>query len=92
MTTQIANTDITNHVVLGAFVPLTMEGNIVVDGVLASCYPSCHHDVSHIGMTPVSWFPDVIQWIFGEDDGFSVYANVLEHFGRLVFPVGLMDI
>ena len=69
-----------------------MEGNIVVDGVLASCYPSCHHDVSHIGMRPVSWFPELMQWIFGEDNGFSVYANVLEHLGGLVFPVGLLNI
>ena len=68
-----------------------MEGSIVVDGVLASCYPSCHHDVSHIGMAPVSWFPEVIQWIFGEDNGFLVYVNVLEDFGRFVFPDGLIN-
>ena len=84
--------DYINNCVTGAYVPLTMAGNIVVDGVLASCYASCHHDVSHIGMTPVNWFPEVMQWIFGEDNGFLIYVNVLEHFGRSVFPVGLMDI
>ena len=29
---------------IGANVPLTKEGNIMVDGVLASCYPSADHD------------------------------------------------
>ena len=28
----------------GAYVPLTMEGKIVVEGVLASCYASIHHE------------------------------------------------
>ena len=69
-----------------------MNGTIVVDRVLASCYPSYHHDVAHIGMTPLSWFPGVIQWISGEDNGFLVYVNMLDHFGRLLLPDGLLDI
>ena len=32
--------------------PLTEEGNIVVDGVLASCYASFDHDLAHIAMVP----------------------------------------
>ena len=40
-------------VFLGAFVPLTMKGNIVVDGVLASCYASFDHDLAHFVMTPM---------------------------------------
>ena len=78
--------------VAGAHVPLTMEGKIVVDGVLASCYPSCHHDVAHIGMKPLSWFPEVTKWIFGEDNKFLVYVNILEYVGRLVIPDELLDI
>ena len=69
-----------------------MEGNIVVDGVLASCYPSCHHDMAHIGMTPLSWFPKVTKWIFDEDNGFLVYVKVLDYFGRFLMPDGLLDI
>ena len=64
----------------GAFTPLTMEGNIVVDGVLASCYASTHHDLAHIGVTPMRWFPGMVQWIFGEDSGKSAYVSVLEEF------------
>ena len=41
--------------------PLTKEGNILIDGVLASCYASVAHDVSHLGVTPKRWFPNTIE-------------------------------
>ena len=63
-----------------------MEGNIVVDGVLASCYPSTYHDMAHIGMTPIQWFPEIIEWILGDDNGLLAYANILEYVGRLILP------
>ena len=44
----------------GAFVPLTVEGTIVVDGVLASCYASFDHDWAHLLTTPFRWLP----WLF----------------------------
>ena len=68
----------------GAYVPITEEGNIVVDGVVVSCYPSYHHDVVHIGLTPLNWFPDATDWIFGGDNGFSVFVKIEEFLGRLV--------
>ena len=58
----------------------------MVDGILASCYASSHHDLSHIGMTPVQWFPEIIQWIFGEDDGLSSYVRTSKEIGKLVMP------
>ena len=64
------------------------EGNIVVDGVLASCYASINHDVGHIGMLPMRWFPVILQWIFGSENGFSSYAKITEELGRLVLPYG----
>ena len=63
-----------------------MEGNIFVDGVLASCYPSSYHDMAHFGMTPVQWFPEMIEWIFGDDNGLLTYANILEYVGRIILP------
>ena len=48
-----------NVIIPGAFTPVTMEGNIVVDGVLASCYAFADHDLAHIGITPMRWFPDI---------------------------------
>ena len=43
--------------------PLTAEGTIVVDGVLASCYASFDHDWAHLLTTPVRWFP----WLFEDE-------------------------
>ena len=61
-----------------------MAGNIIVDGVLASCYASCHHDIFHIGMTPVQWFPEAIEWVFGNDKKLLAYVNILNDLGYLV--------
>ena len=63
-----------------------MEGNIVVDGVLASCYASIHHDIAHCGMIPIQWFSSLIIWIFGEEKEYSVYVKIDEDFGKLVLP------
>ena len=63
-----------------------MEGNIVVNDVLVSCYPDIDHDMSHFGMTPIRLFPVMIQWIFGEDNGISSYANVAEYVADWVLP------
>ena len=38
---------------LGAYVPLTADGNIVVDQILASCYASFDHDLAHLMMMPM---------------------------------------
>ena len=76
------------HLVIGAYVPLTMEGNIIVDGVLASCYPSFHH-LAHAGMTPIRWFPRMVDLIFGGNNGFSIYAITAEKVANwmLLFPL-----
>ena len=57
-----------------------MEGNIVVDGILASCYASADHNLAHLGMTPMRWFPDIVDSIFGNDHG---YLNIAKDLGRL---------
>ena len=60
----------------GAYVPLTKEGNNIVDGVLASCYPSVNHDVSHFGLILMKWFPEIVEQIFSDDDGLHNFANI----------------
>ena len=74
------------YLFLGAFVPLTKEGNIVVDGVLASCYPSSNYDLVHIVMVPIQSIPENIEWLFGKENGFSVYARIWEDIGSWVLP------
>ena len=45
---------------VGAYVPLTMEGNIIVDGVLASCYPEYFdHNLAHLLMIPMQTFSNL---------------------------------
>ena len=63
-----------------------MEGNIVFDGVLASYYPSAHHDLAHIVMTPVRWFPEIFKWIFGNENGIQSYVKMAEKVGMWVLP------
>ena len=70
----------------GAYVPLNKEGNIVVDGILASCYLSVHHDLGHISMVPLRWFPKTIEWIFGEDNGIQAYVRINEYIGEWLLP------
>ena len=66
-----------------------MEGNIVVDGILASCYPSTHHDLAHISMAPINSFPDIIMWLLGEENGFSGFVKLLKTLADMLY---LMDI
>ena len=65
-----------------------MEGNIFVDGVLASCYASANHDLADIGMAPIRWFREIMEWMFGEDNGFHVYALLAEGLGTWVVLPG----
>ena len=73
-----------NYFISGDYVPLTAEGNIVVDGVLASCYASFDHDLAHFIMTPMHFFPEVLDWIFGVKDGYPGYVTTAKEFGRMV--------
>ena len=73
---------------LGAHVPLTMEGKLMVGGVLASCYPSADHDVVHVGMSPLRLSPYIVSGIFGEDNGFAVFVDIAADLGGWVIPYG----
>ena len=66
---------------LGAFTPLTMEGNIIIVGVLTSCYAFPDHDMAHIAMTPVRWFPHIVESIVGTKNGSPEFINVAQEFG-----------
>ena len=70
----------------GAYVPLTTEGNIIIDSVLASCYTSFDHELAHIGMTLMHWFPEVVQYIFGEEIGFPVFIKIMTKICKAIMP------
>ena len=73
-------------IILGAYVPMTVEGTIVVDGVLASCYGSYDHAVGHFMMTPIGWFPYITESIFGVGKGSPVYVNMACDLGEWLLP------
>ena len=73
---------------LGAYTPVTVEGNIIVDGILASCYTISDHDLAHLAMTPIRWFPKITDWNFGENNGTPGYVGIAESLGRWVMPNG----
>ena len=70
----------------GAHAPLTSEGNIVVDRVLASCYASTDHNLVHIATKPLQWFPEMMKSILGEEDGFSTFCRTAEKLGTWFIP------
>ena len=59
---------------------------MIVDGVQASCYASSDHDLAHIGMKPIQWFPEMVQWIFEEVDGFSPFIRTAKNLGEWILP------
>ena len=70
--------------------PLTVEGSIIVDGVLASCHASADHGVAHLITTPIQWFPKIIEWLYGEGNGFPVFITVVETLGPWMLPHDLL--
>ena len=74
----------------GAYVPLTEDGNIMVGGVLASCYASFDHDLAHFAMIPMLWYPEMTVWMFGVNNGRPDYVDIAKVFGRWVLPSTLL--
>ena len=66
--------------------PLTTEGNILVDGILTSCYASSHHDLGHLALAPMRYFPKLMDLIFGQSNDYPGYVKILENFGKMFSP------
>ena len=62
-----------------------MEGNIIIDGVLASCYASFDHNLAHLGMVPIKLFPEITDWILGWDNAGPSYVNIVQELNNLMF-------
>ena len=42
-----------------------MEGSIITDEVLASCYAFGDHNLAHISITPMMWIPAINNLVLG---------------------------
>ena len=62
----------------------------MVDGVLASCYGSFHHDMAYVAMSPIQWYPELIGWIFSEENGSPGYVEMARSLGTLMLPYNLL--
>ena len=60
----------------------------MVNGVLASCYAGCDHELAHLTTKPVQKFAEVMEWIFGNEFGFPLYVGTANQSGVLILPDG----
>ena len=71
---------------------LTIQGNILVDGVLASWYASAlSHDFAHLKMRPIQWFPEAMKWISGNKNGSPSCVYSLQDMINWFLPGGLLS-
>ena len=62
-----------------------MEGTIMVDGILASCYASVNHDLAHFRMTPLRLFLWMVEQIYGDSNGFQGFPAIAEQM-KMIIP------
>ena len=67
----------------GKWSPFTMEGTLLVDGLLASCYASFPHDLVDLAFAPVKMFPRMLL-----DDEESVKVDGCREVVKLQKKVG----
>ena len=44
------------------------------------------HDLAHMVMMPISWYPEVMEWVFGIEDGFTGFVKIMEILWKYVLP------
>ena len=50
----------------------------MVNGMLASCYAFSDHDLAHLMLAPMQWYPDIMGRIFGIEspDDISILTDL----------------
>ena len=78
----------------GTVAPITVEGNIVVDGVLASCYAVIQdHNIAHLAFGPLRFLHNYVPSLRNKDSpinsGMHWYADMLMGLNGLLRAVDL---
>ncbi|XP_034717415.1 sonic hedgehog protein A [Etheostoma cragini] len=87
----------------GSFAPVTVQGTVVVDQVLASCYAVIEdHDLAHWALAPIRLAHCVSSWLFrsqpqvsAQNDGVHWYSKILYQLGtwlldsHSIHPLGM---
>ena len=42
------------------------------------------HDLAHFTMSPIQYFSEVLEWIFGNESGYPVYVSTTGVIGRFI--------
>ena len=64
----------------------------MVNGMLASSYSFSDHDVAHLMLAPMQWYPDIMGWIFGIEQESPAYVSTLTDLGALLLPFNSFNI
>ena len=64
----------------------------MVNGMLASCYAFSDHDLAHLMLAPIQWYPDIMGWIFGIEKESPGYISTLTDLGGLLLPFNLLKV
>ena len=73
----------------GAFAPLTQQGTVVVDGVVASCYAVVdQHSLAHWAFSPLRLMHSWTGTTGRQGDGIHWYSQLLHWLGRVLLDSG----
>ena len=71
---------------VGTWAPLTMEGTLLVDGVLASCYASFPHTLSDLLLAPIKALPRLMldDETSQHNDGVRTLVDLMKRAGSVI--------
>ncbi|XP_040023696.1 sonic hedgehog protein [Gasterosteus aculeatus] len=73
----------------GSFAPVTAQGTVVVDQVLASCYAVIEdHDLAHWALAPVRLAHWVSSLLFRSQRGASAQSDGVHWYSKMLYQVG----